>query len=72
VGHEFTGSGMMPNTELVKAMKGAMVPTTAEQVKSFIGLITYYGMYIPHLSSLLKPLHDLKHKDAAWKWGKEE
>lgn len=34
----------------------------------FLGLLNYYGRFIPNLASLLNTLHDLLHKEEAWKW----
>lgn len=38
------------------------------QLRSFLGLLNYYGRFIPNLASLLKPVHDLLQKEKAWKW----
>ena len=42
------------------------------QLKSFLGLLNYYGKFIPNLSTLLAPLHRLLHKQSTWTWGSEQ
>ena len=42
------------------------------QLKSFLGLINYYGKFLPHLSTVLAPLYALLQKDKKWEWGEEQ
>ena len=42
------------------------------QLKSFLGLLNYYGKFIPNLSTLLAPLHRLLRKQSTWTWGSEQ
>ena len=41
-------------------------------MKSFLGLLNYYGKFIPRLSTLLAPLHRLLQKKSTWTWGPEQ
>lgn len=36
--------------------------------KTFLGLVNYYGKFLPDLSTVLAPLYQLMHKDSSWKW----
>jgi hypothetical protein len=38
------------------------------QLRSFLGLLTYYAKFVPNLSNRLKPLHELLNKTKTWKW----
>ncbi len=38
------------------------------QLKSFMGLISYYGKFLPQLSTCLAPLFKLLTKGVDWKW----
>lgn len=40
-------------------------------MRSFLGLLYYYGRFIPNLSSLIYPLNNLLYQDTPWKWTKE-
>jgi hypothetical protein len=42
--------------------------TNITQLKSFLGLMNYYGKYLPDLATVLNPLHRLLHKGQQWKW----
>lgn len=46
----------------------APAPKNVSQLHSYLGLLNYYGRFIPNLSSLLKPLHQLLCNDKPWKW----
>ena len=38
------------------------------ELRSFLGLLNYYGRFIPNLSSLLHPLNELLRHETPWKW----
>ena len=46
-------------------------PKNVSELRSFLGLLNYYGSYISNLSSLLYPLNQLLCKGNAWNWTKE-
>ena len=72
LGHRISASGLQPTDEKVKALKEAPVPQNVSQLKSFLGLLNYYGKFIPSLSTLLAPLHRLLRKQSTWTWGTEQ
>ena len=39
------------------------------QLRSFLGLVNYYGKFLPNLASTLAPLYLLLHKHTDWRWG---
>ena len=46
----------------------AKSPTNVTELKSYLGLLNYYGKFLPNLATTLHPLHDLLQKDRPWKW----
>ena len=38
------------------------------ELKSYIGLLSYYSKFLPHLSTCLAPLYRLLRKDVSWQW----
>ncbi len=42
------------------------------QLKSFLGMINYYGKFLPDLSTVLSPLHRLLQKECKWTWGEQQ
>lgn len=59
-------SGSHPVEAKVKAIKEAPIPTNPSDLKSFLGMLNFYGKFIPSLSSTLEPLHMLLRKDICW------
>lgn len=43
-------------------------PQNVSQLRSFLGLLTYYAKFVPNLANMLKPLHELLNKTKQWKW----
>ena len=58
--------------EKTKAIVNAPTPQNVTQLKSFLGLLNYYGKFLPHLASMLAPLYTLLKKGPPWHWGKEQ
>ena len=52
----------------VDAIKQAPQPVNVEQLRAFIGLVNFYGKFIPNISLHLQPLYALLQKDAHWNW----
>ena len=42
------------------------------ELKAFLGLINYYGKFLPNLSTVLEPLYRLLQKRTLWTWQKEQ
>jgi hypothetical protein len=60
--------GLRPNSGKLEAISSAPRPENVSQLKSFLGMVNYYGRFIPNLSGLLNPLHSLLKKESDWKW----
>ncbi|UYV60543.1 K02A2.6-like [Cordylochernes scorpioides] len=71
LGHLVTGEGIRPLDHKVQAIQKAKTPTNISELRSFLGLVNFYGKFIPNLPELLKPLHELLHKKRPWVWTKE-
>lgn len=52
----------------VEAIQNAPSPQNKTQLRSFIGLVNYYGRFFPNLSTVLRPLNLLLHKDIKFQW----
>ena len=63
-----TAEGIQPSPDKVKAVQEAPIPQDVTQLKSFLGLVNYYGKFLPDLSHLLAPLYRLLQKDVEWYW----
>eukprot|EP00878_Enallax_costatus_P001624 GHUV01001775.1.p1 GENE.GHUV01001775.1~~GHUV01001775.1.p1 ORF type:complete len:1469 (+),score=368.37 GHUV01001775.1:420-4826(+) len=68
LGHIVSGEGISVDPRKVKIVQDWPVPTDASQVMSFLGLANFFRRFIHAYSSIAKPLHELTHKNAVWKW----
>ena len=72
LGHKVSRQGLQPTNKKIQAVENAPEPSNVLQLKSFLGLINYYGKFLPHLSTVLAPLYALLQKDKKWEWGEEQ
>ena len=66
LGFKITREGIMPLPDKVEAIKNIAVPTSKNQLQSFIGLINYYREMWKHRSGILTPLSSMTSKEAKW------
>ena len=71
LGHRIDEYGIHPTVEKVQAIKQAPKPTCVKDLRSYLGLVNYYGKFSPNLSTVLRPLHKLLLKGAPFKWSRE-
>uniref|UniRef100_A0A7E4VZN6 RNA-directed DNA polymerase n=1 Tax=Panagrellus redivivus TaxID=6233 RepID=A0A7E4VZN6_PANRE len=72
LGHIVDASGVRPVPDKVKATVMMPEPKNLKELQSFIGMVGYYGKFIPKLSTLCAPLNMLRNKDVEWTWGPEQ
>ena len=65
LGHKITKHGIDPTEEKVEAIVQSPCPTNVSELKAFLGLINYYGNFLPKLSTILNP-------DRKWNWKSEQ
>ena len=67
LGHVITPEGIHPDPAKIEKIVNYKVPTSADEVRSFLGLIGYYRRFVPNFGSIAKPLTLKTHKDLAKK-----
>ena len=72
LGHCISAAGLHRTEEKVCTIVDAPVPKDVTQLRSFQGLLNYYGKFLPQLPSTLAPLYALLQKKARWTWGATE
>jgi hypothetical protein len=55
----------------VKAVQNFPIPRSVKDVRSFLGLASFYQRLVPHFADIVKPLTQLTKKDKIWDWNKE-
>jgi len=69
--HLLSSKGIQPLTDKVAAIQKVHTPKKPEDVKVFIGMLQYYGRFLPGLATVVEPLHRLLDRDHPWKWTPE-
>jgi len=62
LGHVIDKDGLKTSEKKVSCISKMPVPKNVSELKSFLGMINYYGKFIKKLSTLLAPLHNLLKK----------
>lgn len=60
--------GIKPDQKKVEAIRSLPVPTCVREVRSFVGMCSYYRRFIPNFSQIAEPIIDLTRKYAHFKW----
>ena len=68
LGHIVDKDGLRATPAKVKAITNAPEPRNVHELRSFLGLVNYYGKFIHHLSTVTQPLNQLLCKGILWKW----
>ncbi|UYV82719.1 hypothetical protein LAZ67_22000665, partial [Cordylochernes scorpioides] len=72
LGHEVSENGIRPDQEKIRAVRDFATPRSLKEVRSFLGLSSYYRRFIPNYAHVAQPLNDLLKKDSAFYWNQEE
>ncbi len=64
-------SGIKPDQKKVEAIRSLPIPTCVREVRSFIGMCSYYRRFIPNFSKIAEPIIALTKKYAHYKWTPE-
>lgn len=63
--------GRRPDPQRTEAIEKMPAPDSVTKLKSFLGLVQYYAIYIPNIHNLRAPLNELLKKGVKWNWNKE-
>ena len=70
LGHCIDADGIHATDEKIEAIVNAPTPRNVTELRSFLGLLNYYGRFVPNLSFLLHPLNKLLRHGVRWHWSK--
>ncbi len=71
LGHTVSAQGVHPNEDHLNAMLHAPVPTDAHQLRSFLGLISWYSKFIQNFATVVEPLRACIRKGVDFSWSEE-
>jgi hypothetical protein len=66
------GHGYRPDPGKVVAVKDFPTPKSAVQLRTFLGLASYYRRFIANFSKIAKPLQDMLRGNSAFKWENDQ
>ena len=72
LGFEIGRDGIRTSPEKVKAILDWPRPQSTHDIRSFLGLASYYRNFVRGFLQLAKPLTDLTRAKVDWKWGNTE
>lgn len=72
LGYNLSEKGITPTHDKLGAIKRFREPATTDEVRSFLGLVTFVGKFIPDLATINEPLRELTKKDTIFKWGPDQ
>ena len=71
LGHRIDCEGLHAISSKLQVITQAPAPQNVQELRSFFGLLNYYGKFIPNVASLIQPLNSLLQHDRKWKWSSE-
>lgn len=72
LGHKVTSAGLLPGDHNIKKVLEFKVPNNGSEVKSFLGLCSYYRAFVKDYARMAGPLQNLVKKNVVFEWGPEQ
>ena len=71
LGHKIDSECLHALPDKVDAIVRAPKPKNIQELRSFLGLLNYYGKFVPKLSTIVHPLNSLLQRSKQWQWTAE-
>ncbi|GBG65833.1 hypothetical protein CBR_g53805 [Chara braunii] len=71
LGHEVPAAGIRPENAKVASIRDWPRPQTVTEVRSFLGMCSYYRNFVKNYSTVASPFTDITRLDTPWDWSDE-
>ena len=68
---KITEKDLFITDEKIKAIKESKASTNVSEVRSFLGLVTFYEKFVPNLATMAAPTYQLMRKNVPFDWNEE-
>lgn len=68
LGFKFSVNGMEPTDDKIRALLEIPPPKSVTELKAFLGVVTFYGRFVPNLSTVAFPLNNLTRNNVKFHW----
>src|SRR5207249_3844252 len=72
LGHIIGRDGIKPDPEKIEKIKNLKAPNNLTELRSVLGLCSYYRRFVKNFSKIVKPLNKLLKKHIKYEWTKEQ
>ncbi|MCO5563003.1 hypothetical protein L7F22_016639 [Adiantum nelumboides] len=72
LGHIVSKDGVRMDPTKIKAIQDWLEPVNLHEVRSFLGLCSYYRRFIRFFAQIAAPLHDLTRKGVVFRFGERQ
>ena len=70
LGHDVSKDGISIDPDKIKAITKWLVPKNVTNLRSFMGIISYYRKFIEGFSKIAYPINSLQKKGKKFEWNK--
>ncbi|XP_062511800.1 uncharacterized protein K02A2.6-like [Corticium candelabrum] len=71
-GLQLSGQGVEPSKDKIQAIIDAPRPSTAAELRSFLGIVGFSARFLPDLSTTAEPLRRITHRNNSFTWTDEQ
>ncbi|UYV75458.1 hypothetical protein LAZ67_13000337 [Cordylochernes scorpioides] len=72
LGHQVNKDGIRPDDDKIKAVNQFPIPKNLQQLRSFLGLSSYYRRFIKNYADIARPLNSLLSKGTKFQWNTDQ